>query len=636
MTIETATANIDQGFFGFDGANGLSLVAGSFNFSEGTGQAWTAQLLPHVRLSSSYGMPPPDSALAYLRLPKAMAAVVRRVNRGQYAGRNNSHVLVGSAQILTPEVALGLAEWSGWLDDRPADGRMDRLRPQDLSDAAATGSHRRAQSLRRPDLLEKVLAWELQTAGKPLTIIGCPDEDRIGLLWGLLRLCGSAGLAPPEWTFSTYEVEHADSIKYLPRIVFMPDRPDGTAVARRTVVDLTREQWASPRNEEIAKRLVSDYQDGTEVIPVYEPDPVKVPAPPSQPVEELQETFLQSGSANGQTLAQEPSTQFSYVDTARVSQLVRKLLYGSPPDVIRAYNVLWAETTGSPEGRAAARAALNAASWDVSQLERQTERRGLAQRFYDLLKLAFGTAVGDLRSERGYNDALQLIETTSSEDLVRALARLADQHGYLKELAPALGHRWVGPAPSTEPVPVRGGLIARVLALFGKPVTAGQERLIAAGLILLAIMVSFFAGCAAADSEPPVQKRSTSDVSTTPSPTPGPTSPPIALPPNAKTAGEMLGAAAQDTLQVKLTESTVPETAPPWVFVGRDATLYPQAERCRMTSDTTWLCDVNKPQVGWRGGEEIIIVLAPPGSRFDANGIRSLPDGSVELFRAQL
>ena len=635
MTVEAATANIDQGFFGFDRANGLSLVAGSFNL-DGIGQAWTAQLQPHVRLSSSYGMPPPDSALAYLRLHNGVAAVVRRVNRGQYTGRNNSHVLVSSATILTPQLALGLAGWSGWLDNRPADGQMSRLRPEDLSDAAVASNHLRAQSLRHPDLLEKVLAWELQTGGKPLTIIGCPDEDRIGLLWGLLQLCGPALLAPPEWTFSTYEIEHADSIKYLPRIVFMPDQPDDTAVARRTVVDLTREQGASPPNEAKAKLLVSDYQDGTEVIPVYKPDPTEVSVPPPRPVEKARETVFQPSSANDQTRAPESSTQSSYVDTRWVSHQVKTLLNGSPQDAIHAHDVLWRKTAGGPDWRAAVRTALNAARWDVSklELERQTEPRDLAERLDALLKLAFGNALVDLKSERGHNDALQLIETTSSEDLIRALAQLADHHGYLEQLASALGYRWIRPVPSTEPAPVPGGFIAKVLAGLGKPVTAGQERLIVAGLILLAIVTSFFVGCAAAGPEAPAQPTHNGvDSSSTPAPKPTPSS--AVSPSNLQPAGALLGNVSQNNLQVWLTTPKV-QNPPPWVVVKRNATLYPQLERCqRIGSDSTWLCDL-KPIGGWHGGEEIIIVDAPQGTVFDTSGIPSLPAGSVELFKAQL
>ncbi|MGQ0777877.1 MAG: hypothetical protein ACT4NY_26285 [Pseudonocardiales bacterium] len=250
---------IDQAFFAFQG--GLTIVASSLS-SNDEELKWLARLRQHVRLQNHPETRLPSHALSYFLFSPEEAAVLRRVNRGDSVGRNNSHVLIGSPRVLTAGVALGLELWPSWQADPPEDRLMPRLQPGELDGGFDPAEQFRAQVRDRPGDLERVLGWLLEKPDRPLSIIGCPEEDRVALLWGLLEI-GERDLAPRglrrDWTFSTYETEHGDAIKQLPETVCLPARPFGTSAARRTSVDLTRSEPIPPRAANQARALVAQY-----------------------------------------------------------------------------------------------------------------------------------------------------------------------------------------------------------------------------------------------------------------------------------------------------------------------------------------------------------------------------------------
>ncbi|HWO61650.1 MAG TPA: hypothetical protein VNO31_16615, partial [Umezawaea sp.] len=90
------------------------------------------------------------------------------------------------------------------------------------------------------DQLAVVLSRLLDDPGGPLSVIGCPDEDRLAMVWALREAADDhlrRGGWQRTWSYSTYANRHDLGVSDLPEIVFLPEIPNG-GVARRTVVDL--------------------------------------------------------------------------------------------------------------------------------------------------------------------------------------------------------------------------------------------------------------------------------------------------------------------------------------------------------------------------------------------------------------
>lgn len=266
---------VEQLIIGSD--NGVPAVLASSMSGPDVQTGWLHVLAPHLRPPVDPDAPRPP-ALSYLRFSDGSAAVLSRTGADR-AVEGVAHVLLGRADLLTPGLALSLSAWSGWHFGQPGQALL-QLRPDQLRLGFDVAGALRAQALADADQLARVLGWLLQTSDRPLSIIGCPEPDRVALLWGLTEIAAPI-CRTRAWTFSTDEGGPSDS---WPEIVCLASRPDGPGGGRRTTVDLTRDQWASPEHVKQANRLVFTYQHGWDPA---QPPPASAPVvgPPSGPAE---------------------------------------------------------------------------------------------------------------------------------------------------------------------------------------------------------------------------------------------------------------------------------------------------------------------------------------------------------------
>lgn len=270
---------LDQIVFGRRESSGLVVLASSFDDSQL--EWWEGALDTHIRLSQFHGKPPPPTALSYFRFGEGRAAVLRRRDEPGAAGRNASHALVGSADMLSPQVALGLDGWS-WSTALPTTTRLERVDGDDVVRVGlAAHDHLRIDALDRATNITAVLACLLQDPQASVSIVGCPDRDRIPLLWAL-HAAASTYLAAHgvtrAWTFSTYETEHSGAARDTPEILFTPEGVDATAfVVRRVLIDLAKPPQTSPEATNLARRLLECCWQGSA------PDLSRLPPLPVHP-----------------------------------------------------------------------------------------------------------------------------------------------------------------------------------------------------------------------------------------------------------------------------------------------------------------------------------------------------------------
>ncbi|MCA1671425.1 MAG: hypothetical protein LC799_04225, partial [Actinobacteria bacterium] len=143
---------IDQAFFSFNQVDGLTIVASSL-LNDDLERKWNALLRNHVRLKAHKDIPP--HAMSYFLISPESAVVLRRVRHGDSGGRNNSHALMSSPQVLTAQVALGLELWTGWKKDPPTDRKMSQLHTSQLNCEVDPAAEFRAQVKKNPRNLEQ-------------------------------------------------------------------------------------------------------------------------------------------------------------------------------------------------------------------------------------------------------------------------------------------------------------------------------------------------------------------------------------------------------------------------------------------------------------------------------------------------
>ncbi|WIX92965.1 hypothetical protein [Amycolatopsis sp. DG1A-15b] len=213
------------------------------------------------------GQPLPATALSYFEYDDGTAALLRRVVDGNSVGRNNSHALIGPADLLSVEVALALGDspaWRSrvWRDEVPDGHPLPSLSAEVCTmDSAAAG--RRAET--SPGLerdLVTVLTRLLDAPDRALSIIGCRDRDRLSMVRALrsaadFYLREQLGVCR-QWSFSTYESRHEASVVGLPEIVFLPAKPPSVGDVQRTTVDLGKEP-AGSQNRVLAVQLIDDW-----------------------------------------------------------------------------------------------------------------------------------------------------------------------------------------------------------------------------------------------------------------------------------------------------------------------------------------------------------------------------------------
>lgn len=367
----TVTTAVEQAYFRRTDGGSVTVVASSLD-GEQTALSWTELVGPQLGADASESRHTP--AFRYVTFPDGFAAVLRRSGSPFEPGVVDTHALLGLSAQLTPAVALTTASWAGWRDAPPVDPAMARLRADDLDvpDAAAA---LRTTALSRSDLLARSLAWLLQSPRAPLGLVGCAEEDRIALLWGLHTIAHPL-LAGRPWTFST--AGDPDGTGEPASITFLSPGSAGAQAGDRLVVDLRRDQGASPHNEYRANALVYCYEFGVDppgvdeapaVLPVPVPAPVRAPAP------------VLTGRA--------PAAP---VPAGRCDALVRQLV--SAPDghaFDRALRELEFAVVGSDD-RDEMRAALERAGWAAAPVERLVPPDRWEDSWDRIVRVAFGAS----------------------------------------------------------------------------------------------------------------------------------------------------------------------------------------------------------------------------------------------------
>ena len=253
----TVTTAVEQAFL-HNARDGTTSVVASSLDGEDAELSWLGLLVPDLAGNAIPGKPQPAYALSYLTYPGGFAAVLRRSWDAGRPGTVDTHALLGVAALLTPETALAAQDWPGWLAEPPVDRRMSRLRLEQLP---GPDTEARARALAQADLLARSLAWLLQSPAAPLGLLGCPEVDRTALVWALREIAAPL-LGQREWTFCT----HGDADHGGPptAITFFDARPASPTGTDRIVVDLGRDQGASPHNEYRANALVYRFEYGVD------------------------------------------------------------------------------------------------------------------------------------------------------------------------------------------------------------------------------------------------------------------------------------------------------------------------------------------------------------------------------------
>lgn len=466
--VAPTSTHIDQFVHCMSRTGSPALVGSSVSRKQEPGwdSALDAQLRPQ-RLDAAPG------ALAFLTIAPAVTAVARSVDAG--AGEVIVHTVVAPEHVLTADRAVMMGDWPDWQRGVPARRRLERLRPEQIG---YHGRDLRASALAQDEHLARVLAWLLQAPARPLGVVGCAASGREALLWGLMHI--SRGLfGQRQWTFTTADV-HPDDIDdpMLPEVVFLSAAP-GDVSRRRTVVDLTQDQGASPENEYQANALVYRFEFGIDVtaghVPALpDPEPQTAPVPtPSAPV-----FVVQPPAGTGvepRRGADARGVVGAFVEASSAFALGRGL--GGVETHVQRF----------PEDRAAVRAALAHEGWGVDPVEELLPEDDHDSSLDRVLVAAFGPRIDDL------DDARDLVETSDSDRLVHVLLRIAARNGRLSALDPAVARRWMN-RPALAVPRAEGGLLATALRPVGVQLSREHERMVLAVLLIVLIVTTFLLG----------------------------------------------------------------------------------------------------------------------------------------------
>jgi hypothetical protein len=205
-------SGLDQLVFAPDERKGMSLYSASFPVRDNDSwQDWDGKLMLYARLlSEPGGKPPPSASFTHVAFEDGTAALVRRSGQPGDVGRNVAHAVVGdrtAINLLLPRLVC----WDRWQDRKPVSLQLPKPDP-------ATFPEARPFDLDDSVLVPIVTAVVARPASS-FSVIGVPEGLRLPVIWRLRSLWPEQ-----EWTFSTYEKSDEDK-PYLPRIVFLTDRP---------------------------------------------------------------------------------------------------------------------------------------------------------------------------------------------------------------------------------------------------------------------------------------------------------------------------------------------------------------------------------------------------------------------------
>lgn len=185
---------------------------------------WTHALALRITMASTATA---AEGLAYLSYGSA-AVVLHKIRARDDKGRPGAavaHALLGPTELLDVDLALGLADWSGWAGDDPLDGRLPTVSLDTLADTVAAARVRQRQAAQGlGQRLDRLVADVLEDPAAAYTVVDPaaypvvdPGLPAVALVRGMIDMIGS----PPgaEWTFTTHEPN--DTTPGLPKLVFL-------------------------------------------------------------------------------------------------------------------------------------------------------------------------------------------------------------------------------------------------------------------------------------------------------------------------------------------------------------------------------------------------------------------------------
>ncbi|WP_328618144.1 hypothetical protein OHS18_20565 [Amycolatopsis sp. NBC_00355] len=472
---ETVTTAVAQALFQVAADGAVSVVASSLDGPEAEA-AWLGLVRPHLSFAETIGASAPLRALSYVVFPDGFAAVLCRTWDPQRPDVVETHALLGEENTVTAELALSTADWPGRSARPPADRRLPSLVVGELRDAAAAAAARlRAQALAHGDLLAHSLAWLLQSSATPIGFLGCAPEDRTAILWALHEIAATE-LPGRRWTFATHDdgvVNGGFAIKFFES----PPEPAGTA--GMIVIDLQRDQGASPHNEYRANALVYRYEygidpPGADVTPAVLAPPAPVPVaavpavmPAPEPVRRSTLTF------------------------ARWTELAHSLVTARDVRAVDGALVELEYEVAKVDDRDDVRKALENEGWATAAIRRHVPAELRDAVFDRVVQVAFGATGVGRETAAAHDDARRLAAHSRATDVVRAVARA----GFDRELADVLAHRWLTEQATADPPAAAGpGRFARILGRVGVPAPARGSRVVLGAVLLLGLVLGVFAG----------------------------------------------------------------------------------------------------------------------------------------------
>ncbi|WP_410597386.1 hypothetical protein [Amycolatopsis sp. lyj-23] len=471
---DTVTTAVAQALFHVAADGSVSVVASSLD-GPGAEAAWLDLVRPHLSFAESIGVSAPLRALSYVVFPGGFAAVLCRTWDPQRPDVVETHALLGEERTVTAELALSTADWPDRPAGPPADRRLPPLAAGDLRQPVAAGRFR-ARALAQGDLLAHSLAWLLQSPATPIGFLGCPPADRTAILWAL-REIAAPELPGRRWTFATHDDGAADSGF---DITFFETPPQWVGTTGMIVVDLHRDQGASPHNEYRANALVYRYEYGVEPpgadrtpAVLAPPAPVPVLAAPATPAP-VPEPVLRSA-----------------LSFERWSELVRGLAGARDVRAVDNALVMLEYEVAKADDRDDVRAALENAGWAAAAIRRHVPAELRDAVFDRLAQVAFGATVPSRVTSSAHEDARRLAAASGATDVVRAVARA----GFRDELAGVLADRWLAEhEAAAQPSPTAPGRLARILGRAGVPVPARGSHLVLLAVLLLGLVLGVLAG----------------------------------------------------------------------------------------------------------------------------------------------
>lgn len=425
----TATTAVEQAVVRLAEDGTASVLASSLE-GEQDELGWLGLIAPYLGFSSAPGNSSMN-AFSYVLVSDGLAAVLRRTWTPSSPRCVEAHVLMGVAHELTPAVALSTSDWTGWRGAASAERRLPLLRLEDLR-SADTATRLRARALAQGDMLARSLAWLFQSPGTPLGLVGCPEADRLALVWALLAI-GRTALPGRTWTFDT----HGDTAGEPAAITFFAAPPGPGGVPNRVVVDLGRGQGASPQNEYRANALVYRYEYGIDppgmaTAPSAPPAPVPVPAAPPvptvPPVVHAQ-PVVTGTAAPGR----------SVLPPWRAAELVRDVVRARDARAVDGALVELEYAVAKLDDRDDVRRALEEAGWADSTIRGRVPPDLWDAVFDRVAQIAFGATGPGRVTPAARADARRLAAESGSVELVRAIARAGTE----ADLADVLARRWL-------------------------------------------------------------------------------------------------------------------------------------------------------------------------------------------------